>query len=171
MNKRGIPSLDIDLTSLLDVIFIVLMVVMCHQALGTQAAEQEIEELTTQLDSAVAENEVHETQLNAYENADDLVAYVTLRADYDTQNPRTRHIQLAYNNDVAFEEITITPETEKTGYATLEDNMNQFLTGKAEMPVLIVLNEDHILYRDQVKISQLLDELGEQYTNLYQTGK
>ncbi len=171
MNKRGIPSLDIDLTSLLDVIFIVLMVVMCHQALGTQAAEQEIEELITQLDSAVAENEVHETQLNAYENANDLVAYVTLRADYDTQNPRTRHIQLAYNNDVAFEEITITPETEKTGYATLEDNMNQFLTEKAGMPVLIVLNEDHILYRDQVKISQLLDELGELYTNLYQTGK
>ena len=171
MNKRGIPSLDIDLTSLLDVIFIVLMVVMCHQALGTQNAEQEIEELTTQLDAAVAENEVHETQLNAYENADDLVAYVTLRADYDTQNPKTRHIQLAYNNDVAFEEITITPETEKTGYATLEDNMNEFLKGKAEMPVLIVLNEDHILYRDQVKISQLLDELGEQYTNLYQTGK
>ncbi len=175
MNKRRLPSLDIDLTSLLDVIFIVLMVVMCHQALGTQAAkqeaEQEIELLTTELDEAEAENEVHETQLHAYEDANDLVAYVTLRADYDTQNPKTRHIQLAYNNDVAFEEITITPETERTGYATLEDNMNNFLTEKEGMPVLIVLNEEHILYRDQVKISKMLAELGEQYTNLYQTGK
>lgn len=169
--KKKTNGLDIDLTPLLDVIFIVLMVVMCHQALDSKSSEEELVLVHEQLEDAVAENEVHETQLHAYEDANDLVAYVTLRADYDTQNPRIRHIQLAYNNDVAFEEITITPETEKTGYASLEDNMNQFLSEKESMPVLIVLNEEHILYRDQVKISQMLDELGEQNTNLYQTGK
>ena len=170
-NLRKRAGVDFDMTPLLDVIFIVLMVVMCHQTLDTQTAEEEIDSLTVSLNRAVAENEVHETQLYAYENANDLVAYVTLRADYDIQDPRRRHIQLAYNNDVAFEEITITPETEDEGYAALEDNMNRFLSDKSEMPVMIVLNEDHILYRDQVKLFNMLEELAGQYTNLYQTGK
>lgn len=172
MNKlRNRTGISLDMTPLLDVIFIVLMVVLCHQTMDAQTTQQDLKQLTNQRDEAVAENEMHESQLHAYEDANNLVAYITLRADYATQDPKTRHIQLAYNDSVAFEEITITPETAERGYTLFENNMKQFLNEKKDMPVLIVLNEDHILYRDQMEISRILGELDEQYTNLYLTGK
>ncbi len=167
MNKKSISGLDIDLTPLLDVIFIVLMVVMCHQSLGTQAAEQEIGQLTTKLNESEDNNGLLKIQLESFKNADILVAHVTMRADYETENPKTRHIQVAYNNNTAFEEITITPETEEKSFATFETNMKEFLDKEKGKPVLVALNEDCILYRDQVKISQLLTRLENQYNNLY----
>lgn len=171
MNKRSLPNLDIDLTSLLDVIFIVLMVVMCHQALGTRTEQQENEQLTIQLEEAENKNDIYETQLYAYDNADQLVAYVILNADYDAKDPTTRNIQLAYNNDIAFEEIIITSENEEESYASFEEKMVSFLSEKSYMPVILVLNEDNILYRDQVRLSEILSKLGEQYSNLYQAEK
>lgn len=168
---RNRINLDFDMTPLLDVIFIVLMVVMCHQALDTKSAEDDLKNVHEQLDEAISENTIHETQLYAYENTDQLVAYVILYADYDAKNPTTRNIQLAYNNDVAFEEITISPENEEEAYALFETKMVSFLSEKSEMPVIIVLNEDNILYRDQVRLSEMLGKLGEQYPNLYQAEK
>ncbi len=167
MNKNSLPNLDIDLTPLLDVIFIVLMVVMCHQSLGTQAAEQKIGQLTKELDVVTDANGRYKDQLYTYDNANVWVAHVTMRADYDEENPKTRHIQLVYNNDTAFNEITITPETEENGFETLERNMKEFLDKETGKPVLLALNEERILYRDQVKISQMLTELENQYKNLY----
>lgn len=167
MNKKSIPSLDIDLTPLLDVIFIVLMVVMCHQSLGTQAAEQKIGQLTTALNKAESKNGLLKKQLETFNNADILVAHVTLHADYDLENPKTRHIKFVFNNNVEFEEITITPETEEKSFTALETNMKAFLDNKKDKPVLIALNEDCILYRDQVKLFQMLTELENQYKNLY----
>ena len=167
MNKKSIPSLDIDLTPLLDVIFIVLMVVMCHQSLGTQAAEQKIGQLTTALNKAESKNGLLKKQLETFNNADILVAHVTLHADYDLENPKTRHIKFVFNNNVEFEEITITTETEEKSFTALETNMKAFLDNKKDKPVLIALNEDCILYRDQVKLFQMLTELENQYKNLY----
>ena len=46
MRKPGSRlGLELDLTPMLDVIFIVLMVVMCHQTLDTQTAREELVQL------------------------------------------------------------------------------------------------------------------------------
>ena len=164
-------SFDIDLTSLLDVIFIVLMVVMCHQSLDSKTVQQEITNLRELVNETAKENDVYETQLYAYENANTLVAYVTSSAEYETSDPKTRYIQLAYNNDIAFEEITIIPENEEESYALFEEKMISFLSEKSDIPVILVLNEDNILYRDQVKFSEILSMLEEQYHNLYRAEK
>lgn len=159
------------MTPLLDVIFIVLMVVMCHQTLDSQNAQETIDTLEEKLDDATGKNGIYETQLGAYENANDLVAYVTLYADYETTNPKTRNIRLAYNNDVAFDTITITPTTETESYEKFQEEMEMFLTEKENMPVLIVLDDSHILYRDQQQLAKILQELDDKHDNLYQTGK
>lgn len=169
MKKKN--DFDIDLTSLLDVIFIVLMVVMCHQSLDSKTIQEVIDNLQEQVNETEKENDVYETQLYAYDNANTLVAYVALSAEYDTKDPKTRCIQLAYNNDIAFEEITITPENEEESYALFEEKMISFLSEKSDMPVILVLNEENILYRDQVRFSEILSLLEEQYHNLYQAEK
>ncbi len=158
-----------DMTPLLDVIFIVLMVVMCHQTLDTQETQENLEQMSVELEEAVAENELHETQLLTYENAENIVAYVTLYADYDPVDRKTRHIRLAYNNDIAFEEITISPETEEEGYAVLKANMTDFLSKHSDMPVMLTLNQEKTLYRDQVEIAALLEELSGQFDHLFLT--
>ncbi|MCR4651307.1 MAG: hypothetical protein K5662_06090 [Lachnospiraceae bacterium] len=168
-NKRGVG--EIDLTPLLDVIFIVLMVVMCQQSLSAQTTQEEIDKLTTELEEAVDDSEFYKDQLGNYENADQLVAYVTLYADYETDDPATRHVRLAYNSDIAFEEIEITPEKEETAYGDIKDELVAFLTDHKEIPVLITLNENRILYRDQKKMTALFDELDEEYENFYVSGK
>ena len=167
-NRTGV---EFDMTPLLDVIFIVLMVVMCHQTLDTQKAQETIVELETELDDANGRNGLYETQLGAYENANDLVAYVTLYADYETSNPKTRHIKMAYNNDIAFDEITITPTTEAEMFDEFQNEMESFLTEKENTPVLLILDDSHILYRDQQKMTKILQELDDKYDNFYQAGK
>ncbi len=158
-----------DMTPLLDVIFIVLMVVMCNQLLGTREAQETIQDMSVSLEEAEAENELHKAQLETYENAESIVAYVTLHADYDALDRKTRHIRLAYDNDVTFEEIILSPETETEGYEKLRENMTDFLSGKAGMPVMLTLDQDRILYRDQVEISAMLKELAKEFGNLYLT--
>ena len=167
-NRNGV---DFDMTPLLDVIFIVLMVVMCHQTLNTQKDQGKIDELKTDLDQATAKIGIYETQLGAYENANDLVAYVTLYADYDTGNPKIRHIKLAYNNDVAFDELTITPTTEIEIYSKFQEEMEKFLSEKDNTPVLIILEDSHILYRDQQELSKILQGVDDKYDNVFQTVK
>ncbi len=170
-NIKNRSIVDFDITPLLDVIFIVLMVVMSHQVVNSNISDKEFVTVQEQLDETVAENELHKTQLYAYENADNLVAYVTLRADYEIGNPKTRNIQFTYNNDISYIEITITPDNEEESYKLLEEKLIEFLSNNSEIPVLLVLNEDQILYRDQVTISEMLKNLRDQYTNLYQTEK
>lgn len=169
LRNKGIP--DLDMTPLLDVIFIILMVVICHQMLNTDNAKQDIEQLNEQLDVATAENEVHKAQLEAYDSEEALVAFVTLYADYKTNNPKIRYIKLAYNNSYAISDIEITPDNESEAFASFKDALTSFISDKQDMPVMLVLDESHILYRDQVRLTETLKELETEYDNLYLTGK
>ena len=157
-------GLDIDLTPLLDVIFIVLMVVMCNRSLGEN---KEIAELTKENDQLKAENNVLKDQIYTEETKDDLVSYVVLYANYEAGNPKTRHVWLAHGDDKEIEDITITPETEEEKFNEFKEKLEEYVKERSDKPVLIVLDESRILYRDQQRLDGVLNELDHDNPNLY----
>ena len=168
-NRRQGP--DIDLTPLLDVIFIVLMVVMCQQSLTSNAEKETITELENNMEVVEAENEIMKTQLDNYENETQLVAYITLKADYEKNNPKTRHIRLAYNDESVIEDIVITPDTQVQAYDQFVQEISTFVESKEGVPVLLTLEDEGILYRDHVRLEKEIARLQETYSNLYLIGR
>ncbi len=180
-------KIDLDLTSMLDVILILLMVVMCSHQLsaGTaakeaQAAQEQAAEYRTQLDEAQsrldeAKNEidalqVYKDRLDSLEDPAYDLAMVTLYVGFDHTDPRTRHIRLLYGDDRnAFEEITLTPETAEDGFTRFAAGLGSVLSAQqqAGLPVLLTLDDENILYRDHLRMEQILEELKKQYPNLY----
>ena len=168
MRHKRKSDLNIDLTPLLDVIFIVLMVVMCNRSVGEN---NEIAELTKENDRLNAENQVLSDQIYAEENKEDLVSNVVLFANYESGNPKTRYIWLARGEDRMTEPVTITPETEEEGFGKVREALEGYVTESKDKPVLIVLDESQILYRDQQSLDEMLDELDKDHTNLYRRKK
>ena len=161
-------GLDIDLTPLLDVIFIVLMVVMCNRSVGEN---KEIAELMKENDQLNAENNVLKDQIYTEENKDDLVSYVVLYANYETGNPKTRHVWLGHGDEKEIEDITITPETEEEKFSEVKEKLEGYVKERSDKPVLIVLDESQILYRDQQLLDEVLNELDQDNPNLYKREK
>lgn len=166
-NRKPKRGLDIDLTPLLDVIFIVLMVVMCRLSMVTEDEKEKTLAAENAAEEASANYEVTKTQLENYENEDQLVAFITLNAMYEKNNPKTRHIRLAYNDEAVIEDIVITPETQDSSYAQFVEEITAFVESKAASPVLLTIDDDQILYRDHVRMEKEIAALQETYSNLF----
>lgn len=235
-------TIEIDLTSMLDVIFIILMVVMSNVSLGKVSAEEiqvKLDQTQSELDAAKADIQTYETLNKAQENVTADVAFVVLYADYDSTDPTTRHVRLlrksprtvltdskspgtvladsdsatdssdqtaenaassdALNQtetdspssdapdqsgrdvisaetsdqtmiDTGFTEITLTPgEDGADAFAGIKRELEDYIAANSEIPVLLTVNEEQILYRDWEKLQVVLDELKEAHTNLFIT--
>lgn len=170
-------NMELDLTSLLDVIFIVLMVVMCHSALETQAEKVKAEETIAKAEAVTemsAEYEELKAALSLYEarkddidNIEDKVAFADLYVNVDEDDFKTRHIRFLLGDNLLVEEMTITPETEGTVYLDFQGKLESYLSEHANVPVLLTLDETDILYRDHLKMEEILSELAGDYDNLF----
>ncbi len=164
-------AIDIDLTSMLDVIFILLMVLMCNQAMATEEARGDLDYWMHKYDVEAGENGTRKDQIDKYENANEYVQYVTVYANYEVSNPKTRHIRIAYNNEEAINDIEITPTTQNQAYESFVSEITNFIEDNESTPIILTLNEDQILYRDQKELYKKLQELSETHNNLYSITK
>ncbi|WP_155830737.1 hypothetical protein [Butyrivibrio sp. AE3009] len=164
---RNKVKLDLDLTPLLDVIFIVLMVVMCQMSINSESEREKTVEAENAAEEAQAKYEVATTQLENYENEDQLVAFITLNAMYEKNDPRTRHIRLAYNDETLIEDIVITPETQEQAYGQFVEEITSFVQSKEGSPVLLSIDDSRILYRDYDRMEKEIASLQEVYNNLF----
>lgn len=154
----------IDLTSMLDVIFIILLVLVC----GQTTISDDLNEARTQAEyakaQAEAEKQLYEEQQEAFNN----VWAVSVVVPYD-------------ENEITKRQICILKQGEKIQSIDLIGNditeaVNNFkalLVGYIEQnqdkPIILSVNEndDHILYRDEVMVNGILDELVQTYDNVY----
>lgn len=164
---RNKVKLDLDLTPLLDVIFIVLMVVMCQMSINSESEREKTVEAENAAEEAQAKYEVVTTQLENYENEDQLVAFITLNAMYEKNDPKTRHIRLAYNDATLIEDIVITPDNQEDAYIQFAYEITSFLEEKEGSPVLLSIDDSRILYRDYVRMEKEIASLQEAYNNLF----
>ena len=111
---KSIGRLIVDLTPLLDVIFIVLIVILAGQDnYSTQAdvkyaeAEKYVSEVNAEMEEIDAQNSVLKEQMSAYSSMNEYFNVVTVYAAYSPENRKLRTIYLKVNTD---EPIKITVE-------------------------------------------------------------
>ena len=169
--QHSSDKLDIalDLTSLLDVIFIVLMVVMCQRELNVQAVNSEVSDLTAQLEDAESTIEMYEAYRDEVDGISDKVTFATLRVDFGEEDPSSRTVKLMIGEDVeGFTGFDITPDNEEEQYGLLQTSLEQFISSAdGELPVWITLSDENILYRDWIRVTEMLESFKASYPNLY----
>ena len=166
--RRG--DIFIDLTSLLDVVMIVLLVVICHlQMLETSANDQnsetkeQLQAAEMKLGEAEEAADLYKEQLNAMEGMSEYLVFISVSIPYD-ENPEIRHIRLTSTDDAdgKIREIADLKGAEVSeGYEELEQYLKNTASKNPDKTIVRSLNknEDRILYRDQERVLELFDSL------------
>lgn len=197
-------SLPVELTSLLDVIFLILFVVMQSKQLTVidlqnkseaQAAameaelaqtRQELEETKAELERVSAELEEtkrllntaqtdltvmersYEQRIDAYEHFDMYAAIVTVYISSDADDVRKRVIRIAGPN-LEPDPIHFDTTNETASWNRMKKYLTAYTQGKEEsgIPVILSLNKDGILHRDEVRAASIFDGLRREFGNVY----
>ena len=185
----------IDLTSLLDVIFIVLMVVMVALNLNDQSARTE--STATETDQDISAEDMND-HYEKYEYLDQYVVFIDVYSDIgkstdDFLAERNSHSRMLYcikGIGEGEERVKwVNPEGDESDHVEITDSTEETILGidgrldskicnlidaaiqsseQTEYGNVIVIlsvnrNEDKILYRDEVRITQLLEDIAGRY--------
>lgn len=157
----------IDLTSLLDIIFIFLMIVVCNQQNMTSEIQTQKSEAITLTEQARTQLELYTDQLDSIDN----LCLVSVNARYEPSNITTRYITILKNgeNPEMLESIEMKGNHTAEALKTLESNLRSYIESNKEKPVILSLNEkdDNILYRDEKEILKIFDTLKQEFPNVY----
>ena len=167
----------IDLTSLLDVVFIVLLVVICHQRFGAEASESRAEEAFRTAEEAMAEAEadraeaenardMYNDRLDTLENISDHISILTVYADYTAGKPEERYIRILGEHDDEIMSVPLTDDSEEAAFSALSEELTSRIEAAEGRMVILSVNLDRILYRDEIVVENLLTELEEAYDNV-----
>lgn len=160
-NKRNI---FIDLTSLLDVVFIFLMIVLCNQQNETREAQAKNIEASEIMEQAKVQLELYTDQMDSVDN----LCLVSVYARYEPDNITKRHLSIKRKGE-EIEEIEMMGNNTKEALETLESNLRAYIELNKEKPIILSLNEkdENILYRDEKEILKIFDKLKQELKNVY----
>ena len=172
-NKKN--DIIIDLTSLLDVIFIVLLVVMAGQFTASKNQENALADQQTEAESKIEEAEnmiaVYEDMIDTMDNVNKYVVAVSIAVPYNKEELHKREIKLlAEGNEL--KSITLVGSETEEAFIELKETLESFIKSNPDSPVILSLNDDDdkILYRDEKAITEILNELSGEYDNVYIKG-
>lgn len=163
-NKKSLGEIVIDLTPLLDVVFIMLVVVLtCFQSNYNlflqnkselderfEEMEDQIEEANEQRGNADALISDHEI----YENIGEYVVILDINETVNESDPSRRKIIIAHKGELNEFEINRNNMESK-----MEEIKNYILTFKSEdKPTVVKLQYEFMLYRDEEKITEILKD-------------
>ena len=187
----------VELTSLLDVIFIVLMIVICNQQINLEEKQESADRMVTEAEAeaesilldadairaeaesvlreaedrmaeAEAEKALFEEHSEKFADVTSQMMTVTVVIDYQPSNLKTRTIRLLADAGQP-ETITITPETENDAYTEFEEKLETLVAEAeaADKPVVIGIDMKRILYRDEQRAEEVLSVINERHGNLF----
>lgn len=155
--SRSIGQYIIDLTPLLDVIFILLMVVLCYSEDHIEGADKKFEEAQQIEQSAKADMEAKNVQLQASE---DSVNSVVIYAYYDPSNRKRRTLSVIINTGEPVKwEINNTNQSRVWEDCKLYIEENLQKTDTVPTIISIPVKDEKMLYRDEVSIKDLYEKL------------
>ncbi len=170
MKRRHRVKSDIviDLTSLLDVVFIVLLVVICRQHILTDSQQEKMEDVEAR---EVLAQEKYELYMDQLETADQLNQYVwavSVYARYSSEKVTERHISVLREGQ-EIESFELRGENVSGTLEAFRKSLESYITEHAEQPVILSLNEDDekILYRDEKAINRIFAELASAHENVF----
>ncbi|MBP5264290.1 MAG: hypothetical protein J6Z33_07965 [Lachnospiraceae bacterium] len=174
---RAKSDILIDLTSLLDVIFIVLLVVIGRQMnLTDQQAEQvkagiAVEEATAQAEVAHAKYSLYLDQLDTADTLNQMVCALTVYCYYSENDVTERYVEILRKGDAEPTMITMRGENVSAALQSVKNAIIEYVQDNHEFPVILSLNEgdERILYRDEKAIKKIFEELSvsADYPNVY----
>ena len=182
MGMKNTPKimgqLLIDLTPLLDVIFILLLVVLTYEsdfdknAKNEMADAQQIRQEATareqqvrlEANDAIAEAEgkrdAAQEQLDTYEHLYDSVNVVTIYASYKPSNRKFRTVHVQINAEKMWEK-EINPSNEDNVWKDCQVYIETEIAnnGNNPIPTLFSVTNEKMLYRDEQSILSLYEKL------------
>lgn len=161
----------IDLTSLLDVIFIILLVVLLGQSntqenlLGTQAEAEQAQA------RAEAEYKLYEQQLELANTVNQMVWAASVVVPYDEEDVTKRTIMILKEGE-EIERFELVGNNVTDAAEAFRKSLVAYIEANRNNPVILSLNEDDdtILYRDEVMVTEIFLELAKEYNNVYIRG-
>ena len=175
----SLPNAPIDLTPLLDVIFIFLFVVIIGYSAKAQEAQaeaarknellsEEVENLKADLENETALREMYEERLSEYENdiIGGRVKIVTISCNWNETDSRKRQIRVV-TSDGGYDPISITADNQENGYARLGQILEEYAKEHSDSVIILALDSERILHRDRIAINKLMDEIRANYTYVY----
>jgi len=174
--QNGKAGVDIDLTSMLDVIFIILLVVMCQQMFTVKEEVKKTEEIQAEYNELYKQYEdvsgnytlLYDERKNKTE-VEKKVAFITIYADYDKEYPQNRHIKTLRDDEMEIgNPYDIQKENEAEVFEKIKGDIIAYLSVNKEIPVLITIDDTQILYRDFVSLKNVFESIRDEgYTNLF----
>ncbi len=158
----------IDLTPLLDVIFIMLIVVLAYQDNYSKKADtaynqalQIEQEAKDQVAAAENSNLAAQEQLDTYEHIHDYVNVVTIYASYRPSNIKYRTLHVEINANDPWEK-EINPSNEGRIWDECQEYIESELADKSGIPTVYSIRNEKMLYRDEQEILALYEKLNVQ---------
>lgn len=161
----------IDLTSLLDIMFIILLVVLWGQQNKTEdlrKMQAEAEQARTQ---AEAEYKLYEQQIEIAENINQLVWTASVVVPYD-QNDVTKRTILVLKEGEEIESFSLSGNKVADSVTAFKECLKTYILANKDRPVILSLNDNdaNILYRDEVMVTEIFVELAKEYNNVFIRG-
>ena len=172
---RSLGRLLIDLTPLLDVIFIVLIVVLAGQDnYSTEAdrkyaeAEKYVKEVNAEMEEIDAENSVLKEQMSTYSSLNEYFNVVTVYAAYSQENRKLRTIYIKVNTDEPIT-INLNPSNVSSAWSECRKYIEDKIKEDLSLPMILSINtnsDEKMLYRDEESIHSMFMDLMNNYKNL-----
>lgn len=168
-STRG--DIIIDLTSLLDVIFIILLVVLCGQnSVSERLSEREAEAKKKSSEAEVIVK-LYKDQMDIADSLNQYVWSVSIVVSYDPSEITKRQIRLLKEGE-EIECFDLIGNDIDESLTSFRDILSDYIEKNKERPVILSLNEEdeNILYRDETAVNEILFELAKGYSNVYIKG-
>ncbi len=165
----------IDLTSLLDVIFIILLVVICCYNFEKQKNDIEYaeirEDLSEQITEAKANSQAYTDMIEIQNDLQKYVWVASIIAPYESDEITIRHIKVLME-DSEIISIDLIGNDVADNMLKFKNDLTDYIKKHADRPIIISLNENNekMLYRDEKAINAILEELLNNYNNVYIKG-
>ena len=139
--RDNIGDILIDLTSLLDVIFIVLLVVLCSgQISSRQVAEEKIamEKKEAEVDQ---KESLYRQQLDTAEELQQYVMIISVDASYDPSNIKERNIEVLISGNMEPDLFQLVGENTKEPLEQLEERLHTCIEENADKHIILSLKD------------------------------
>lgn len=160
-NSKSVLNTIIDLTPLLDVVFIFLLVIMTNQQQNNKVAEGYYDAAKGyyndgkgQYEHAKNNNDQLDTYKHLYDYVDVINMSVTI---HDMTNIKHRTINIMVNSHDC-EPIQINPSNEDTAWEECRQFIFDNISNGANAPVILIIDDKVTLYRDEQYIENTLKE-------------
>ena len=162
----------IDLTSLLDVVFILLLVFICdigQNKIDSEAANRSMEAAVAE---AEADKKAYSELLDTENELQKFIWSASIVVPYEPDEITLRHIRLLREGQ-ELKSFDLVGNDDREGMEAFRACLTEYVEEYAGHPVILSLNDDdeRILYRDEKAIKEILDELSGQYDNVYLKGR